>query len=272
MMTWKSSRRVWARARRGLGVVLCLAALGCTSRDADDGSARRVATPPREQNPPAMQWKRPRFAARQAERDAMARQIKRYGLTDETVLAAMLAVPRHEFVPPDLSTAAYADGPLPIGRGQTISQPFIVAEMTRQLKLTRGSRVLEIGTGSGYQAAVLSEFTPHVYTIEIVKSLADTAALRLRRLGYETIQVRHGDGYMGWKEHAPFDAIIVTCGAPSVPLPLLEQLAPAGRIVIPVGDEITIQQLMVVEKALDGATHTQNLMPVRFVPLTREVR
>ena len=221
---------------------------------------------------PAKDWKPPRFTARQIERDAMVRQIERYGLTDKAALAAMRAVPRHEFVPARDSDQAYADTPLPIGKGQTISQPYIVAEMTRQLHLTKDSRVLEIGTGSGYQAAVLTEFTPHVYTIEIVKPLADAAAHLLRRLGYTTVQVRHGDGYKGWKEHAPFDAIIVTCGASQVPPPLVVQLKPGGRIVIPVGETDFVQQLMVIEKAADGTVRQQRLMPVRFVPLTREVR
>jgi len=202
----------------------------------------------------------------------MVRQIRRYRLTDKAVLAAMRAVPRHEFVPPKLARAAYNDSPLPIGQDQTISQPYIVAEMTRQLQLTAKSRVLEIGTGSGYQAAVLTEFTPHVYTIEIVKPLADAAGKRLRRLGYNTVRVRHGDGYKGWKTHAPFDAIIVTCGAPKVPPPLLAQLAPGGRIVIPVGRAGAVQQLMVIEKSKDGKTRVRKLMPVRFVPLTRKVR
>jgi len=258
--------------RWGLWAAIALTGFGCTPRDAAEGSTTQATTQPATSTAPAGQWKHPRFTARQAERDAMARQIQRYGLTDKAVLAAIRAVPRHEFVPPRMSAAAYADGPLPIGQDQTISQPYIVAEMTRQLHLTAKSRVLEIGTGSGYQAAVLTEFTPHVYTIEIVKPLADAAAKCLRRLGYDTVRVRHGDGYKGWKEHAPFDAIIVTCGAPKVPPPLLAQLAPGGRIVIPVGEARSIQQLMIVEKAKDGATRTKALMPVRFVPLTRKAR
>ena len=206
-------------------------------------------------------------------REEMVRHIERsYRLTDKTVLAAMRAVPRHRFVPANLQHLAYADGPLPIGKGQTISQPYIVAEMTRQLRLRGDSRVLEIGTGSGYQAAVLAEITPHVYTIEIVKSLADSAAERLTRLGYDTVKVRHGDGYAGWKEHAPFDAVIVTCGAPKPPPALIEQLAPGGRMVIPVGEAGRVQQLQLIEKAADGRVTVHPLMAVRFVPLTRELR
>ncbi len=261
-----------------LGVAALLAGIGCSSNDTANGATTKPTsrpagtTAPSTSTAPAWQWKHPRFTARQAERNAMARQIQRYGLTDKAVLAAMRAVPRHEFVPPKLAGSAYANSPLPIGQDQTISQPYIVAEMTRQLHLTARSRVLEIGTGSGYQAAVLTEFTPHVYTIEIVKPLADAADKRLRKLGYDTIRVRHGDGYKGWKKHAPFDAIIVTCGAPKVPPPLLAQLAPGGRIVIPVGRAGAIQQLMVIEKSRDGKTRIRKLMPVRFVPLTRKVR
>jgi len=245
---------------------LCLlSAAGCDSRE--NGSAGPAS---RQAAPAATKPDDDAFAAR---REAMIRTIKRgYGLTDKTVLAAMRAVPRHQFVPKKLLNVAYADRALPIGKGQTISQPYIVAEMTRQLQLKADSRVLEIGTGSGYQAAVLAEITPHVFTIEIVKSLADSAAERLAGLGYDTVKVRHGDGYAGWKKHAPFDAIIVTCGAPEPPKPLIEQLAPGGRMVIPVGKAGRVQQLQVIEKSDDGKVTTRALMGVRFVPLTRELR
>jgi protein-L-isoaspartate(D-aspartate) O-methyltransferase len=199
----------------------------------------------------------------------MVAVIRRYGLTDEKILAAMAAVPRHEFVPSSQSRRAYADGPLPIGYGQTISQPYIVAEMTRQLKLTAESKVLEIGTGSGYQAAVLTEFTPKVFTIEIIEALAESAEERLARLGYSTVQTRRGDGYHGWAEEAPFDAIIVTAAAGQIPPPLVEQLADGGRMVIPVGGPFSIQTLMLVEKGADGSIRSRQLMAVRFVPLVR---
>jgi len=206
-------------------------------------------------------------AARQQERDEMVRVIKAYGLEDDAVLAAMAAVPRHEFVPPAYSSRAYDDTPLPIGYGQTISQPYIVAEMTHQLQLKPGAKVLEIGTGSGYQAAVLTHFTSEVYTIEIVKPLAEEAEKRLKRLGYDTVRRRCGDGFNGWPEAAPFDAIIGTCVAGDVPPPLIEQLKAPGRMVIPIGEEGGVQYLMLIEKDSAGQVHRRPLMPVRFVPL-----
>ena len=195
--------------------------------------------------------------------------IRAYGLPDQAILKAMTAVPRHEFVPGKLQASAHADSPLPIGYGQTISQPYIVAEMTRQLQLTSHSRVLEVGTGSGYQAAVLTEFTPSVFTIEIIKPLADAAAMRLKRLGYDVVNVRHGDGYHGWPERAPFDAIIVTAAAGQIPPPLLKQLAPGGRMIIPVGSPFAVQSLRLVQKDKDGTIRSRSVMAVRFVPLTR---
>ena len=215
-------------------------------------------------------WSPPRFTARQKERDAMAQDIQLYGLKDEAILKVMSTVPRHEFVPEKMQSHAYADSPLPIGYGQTISQPFIVAEMTRQLKLTSDSRVLEIGTGSGYQAAMLAEFTTHVYSIEIVKPLAEAAKKRLKDLGYDVVRVRVGDGYYGWPEEAPFDAIIVTCAAGEIPSPLIKQLVPGGRMVIPVGGAFAGQSLMLLEKDKDGTIRSRSLMGVRFVPLVRK--
>jgi len=218
-------------------------------------------------------WRRPRTQARQDERDAMVRwQIARRGVSDRAVLAAMRAVPRHEFVPPHLRSRAYDDCPLPIGHGQTISQPYIVAYMTEVLHLRPGEKVLEIGTGSGYQAAVLSELTPKVYTVEIIRPLAQEAAARLERLGYKTIKCRVGDGYYGWPEHAPYDAIIVTCAAGSVPPPLLKQLKPGGRMVIPVGPPGQVQQLVLVRKDKAGRITSKSLMAVAFVPMTRRPR
>jgi protein-L-isoaspartate(D-aspartate) O-methyltransferase len=187
---------------------------------------------------------------------------------DPKVLQAMAQVPRHEFVPPRQVSRAYLNRPLPIGHGQTISQPYIVALMTDLLQLAPGDRVLEIGTGSGYQAAVLAHLGTQVYSIEIVAPLAREAAARLARLGYTTVTTRSGDGYYGWAEHAPFDAIIVTAAAGHVPPPLIEQLRPGGRILIPVGSRFTVQQLVVVDKHEDGALTTRQILPVRFVPLT----
>jgi len=208
---------------------------------------------------------------RERERQKMIETIRSYGLKDPPVLKVMSAVPRHLFVPEAYQNKAYADSPLPIGYGQTISQPFIVAEMTRLLQLNPESKVLEVGTGSGYQAAVLAGCTSQVFSIEIIEPLATAAASRLNRLGYK-VQVRHGDGYFGWPDEAPFDAIVVTAAAGEIPPPLVRQLAPGGRMVIPVGRPLGIQSLMLVQKNLSGKLRTRSLMPVRFVPLTREDR
>jgi protein-L-isoaspartate(D-aspartate) O-methyltransferase len=215
-------------------------------------------------------WTPPRFKERQKERDTMVKVIKEYGLEDAAVLKAMTHVPRHEFVPVSISSAAYEDSPQPIGYGQTISQPYIVAEMTRLLNLKPDSRVLEIGTGSGYQAAVLTEFTPFVFSIEIIEPLAKKAQERLGRLGYNVIKLRNGDGYNGWQEEAPFDAIIVTAAAGEIPPPLLRQLKKGGRMVIPVAAAYGTQWLVLVEKDKEGKVTTRQLLPVRFVPLLRK--
>jgi protein-L-isoaspartate(D-aspartate) O-methyltransferase len=185
------------------------------------------------------------------------------------VLAVLGKVPRHEFVPEELRDFAYANRPLPIGYGQTISQPLIVALMTDLLQLEPDHVVLEVGTGSGYHAAVVAGLARHVYTIEIIPELADTAAGRLARLGYENVKVRTGDGYYGWESAAPFDRILVTAAATHVPPPLLQQLRPGGRIVIPIGGAFTFQHLVLVEKDAAGGIHTRQLLPVSFVPLTR---
>jgi len=191
------------------------------------------------------------------------------GIKDTRVLAAMRAVPRHEFVPEDVRFSAYDDRPLPIGHGQTISQPFIVAFMTEQLKPQPTDKVLEIGTGSGYQAAVLSGLVKEVFTIEIVEPLAKRADADLRRLSYTNVFVKAGDGYKGWPEHAPFDAIIVTCAPDQVPQPLVAQLKEGGRMVIPVGPEGGVQELYLLEKH-GGEVKQRPVLPVRFVPMTRE--
>jgi protein-L-isoaspartate(D-aspartate) O-methyltransferase len=184
------------------------------------------------------------------------------------VMAAMEKVPRHHFVPSDLQPHAYENRPLPIGYGQTISQPFLVAYMTDLLQAGKGSRVLEIGTGSGYQAAILSELVHEVYSIEVVEPLAKSARDRLRQRGYSNVEVRQGDGYYGWEEHAPFDAIIVTAAASHVPPPLVRQLKRGGRMLIPLGSSFLPQHLVLVEKDLHDRVRTRELIPVQFVPFT----
>jgi protein-L-isoaspartate(D-aspartate) O-methyltransferase len=202
------------------------------------------------------------------ERERMVReQIQARGIKDHLVLEAMRRVARHCFVPRGLEAKAYQDHPLPIGSGQTISQPYVVAMMTDLLRLKPTDRVLEIGTGSGYQAAVLSRLANRVFSVEIHPPLAEEAKSRLRDLGYKNIEVKTGDGYFGWKEHAPFDAIIVTAAPGEIPPPLLQQLKPGGRMCIPVGAENRIQELMLIEKSEDGSIRKQSLLPVRFVPL-----
>jgi len=199
----------------------------------------------------------------------VAEQIAARGIRDERVLAAMMKVPRHRFVPPGLREAAYADGPLPIGSGQTISQPYIVALMTESLGLTGGGKVLEIGTGSGYQAAVLAEIVDTVFTIEILPELAERAEAILDTLGYRNVNVRTGDGYFGWAEKAPFDGVIVTAAAPRIPEPLIAQLKVGGRLVIPVGEYD--QDLEIYEKTSAGLK-LLSTVPVRFVPMKGKVR
>ncbi len=207
------------------------------------------------------------------ERQAMvAQQIEARGVKDNDVLAAMRRVPRHDFVAAPQRGQAYSDKPLPIGQGQTISQPYIVAYMTEVLQLDAGEKVLEIGTGSGYQAAVLAEITDRVYTIEIIEELAEQASKRLQRLGYTEVRTAQGDGYYGWEEHAPFDAIIVTAAAGHIPPPLLRQLKPGGRMIIPIGGVYEVQSLMLVRKTSAGEVRTERLMPVRFVPFRGEAQ
>jgi protein-L-isoaspartate(D-aspartate) O-methyltransferase len=187
---------------------------------------------------------------------------------DPRVLQAMATVPRHVLVPEALRSAAYENRPLPIGHGQTISQPYIVALMTDLLTLQPGERVLEIGTGSGYQAAVLAELGMQVYSIEIIEPLGELARTNLARLGYDDVEVRIGDGYYGWEEQAPFDAIIVTAAASHIPPPLIRQLRPGGHMIIPVGSRFLVQQLVLVDKDEDEEVTTRQVLPVRFVPLT----
>ena len=220
----------------------------------------------------SLDWYRPRFPERKEER---LRMVKVYiqnniykPIHDIRVLEAMRAVPRHKFVPSQFQDQAYMNHPLPLSQGQTISQPFIVAHMTELLQISAGDKILEIGTGSGYQAAVLSELTPFVYSIEIVDKLGKKAAIILNKLGYKTIALKIGDGYEGWEEYSPFDGIIVTCAPEEIPVPLLNQLKPGGRIVIPVGKAGMTQTLVVVEKDLNGKLKKQIQYPVVFVPMT----
>jgi len=187
---------------------------------------------------------------------------------DARVMEVIARVPRHEFVPADQVPYAYRNRPLPIGYGQTISQPYIVALMTDLARAEAGHKVLEVGTGSGYQAAVMAHLAKAVYTIEVIEPLGTQAARRLKAMGYGNVEVRLGDGYNGWEEHAPYDAILVTAAASHVPPPLLRQLKPGGRMVIPVGAAFMVQHLMVVEKRLDGSVSTRQILPVQFVPLT----
>jgi protein-L-isoaspartate(D-aspartate) O-methyltransferase len=204
-----------------------------------------------------------------AQRQQMVqRQLTTRGINDARVLGAMAKVPREEFVPPESRAASYEDGPLPIGYGQTISQPYIVAFMTEQLRPKSSDRILEVGTGSGYQAAILAELVSEVYSIEIVEPLAKSAEAILQRLGYKNVHLKTGDGYKGWPEEGPFDAIIVTCAPDKVPQQLVDQLKDDGRMVIPVGDRFA-QQLYLLEKK-NGQLKQSATLPVRFVPMTGE--
>ena len=242
---------------------LALALLGC--RVAQPPAADTAGTLPAAPEPPAAQ-------AFETERERLVESgVIGLGIHDEEVIEAMLAVPRHEFVPEEYLDQAYGNHPLPIGYGQTISQPYIVALMTEALQLEPGDRVLEVGTGSGYQAAVLAEIVDEVYSVEIIGPLAEQARERLARLGYDDIEVLHADGYFGWEEHAPYDAILVTAAPDHIPAPLQAQLADGGLLVIPVGPVGGFQELWLVER--DGDTFTStSLGGVRFIQLTRELQ
>jgi protein-L-isoaspartate(D-aspartate) O-methyltransferase len=223
-------------------------------------------------------WRPPLLRAESERRTERARMIASFDEHEtredlrisRPVREAMLAVPRHAFVPDHLQDSAYFDHPLPIGLGQTISQPYIVALMTELLQVDPDDKVLEIGTGSGYQAAVLGQLTPHVYTIEIVEELCARAQKTLTHQRATGIRVRCGDGYQGWEEEAPFNAILVTCGAEELPDPLWEQLLPGGRIVMPIGETHGIQRLMVIDKDYEGKQSSKSVLSVRFVPMTRD--
>ncbi len=243
----------------------------------------RDSEPPSGKSPPNPAAARERPAAKAADERVKERaemvgtQIEnppfgRAPVGDPAVLAALRAVPRHVFVPDNVLRRAYGDYPLPIGHGQTISQPYIVALMTELLELEPDDRVLEIGTGSGYQAAVLAHLTPHVYTIEIVEPLQARAQRVLAEQGYDEVSCRSGDGYFGWPEKGPFDAVIVTCAAGHLPPPLWEQLAPGGRIVVPIGGPYSMQRLVVLTKEADGTRRSRTVTGVRFVPMTGETQ
>jgi len=245
--------RLYSIARRTAIAILAPAALMAAACGPGSTGAGAASGPRNEED-----------MARQRER--MVRdQIESRGVTDPAVLAAVRAVPRHRFVPEDVEPTAYADHPLPIGAGQTISQPFIVALMTELAEPAPDKRVLEVGTGSGYQAAVLAECFDRVFTIEIIPELGERASTLLRELGYDNVEVRVGDGFDGWPEEAPFDAIVVTAAPDTIPRPLLEQLAPDGRLVIPVGRGS--QDLVVVRRTADGFER-RIVTGVRFVPMT----
>jgi protein-L-isoaspartate(D-aspartate) O-methyltransferase len=213
--------------------------------------------------PPDTSWEHQKLRERMVERQIAAR-----GITNAQVLGALRSVPRHRFTPDHDPSLAYDDRPLPIGHGQTISQPYIVARVTALVRPDSTDRVLEIGTGSGYQAAVLATLADSVYTIEIIPELAASATRRLRRLGYDNVVVRTGDGFKGWPARAPFDAIVVTAAPETIPPPLLDQLADGGRMIVPVGPTGGTQTLTLVTKS-DGAITKQALAPVRFVPFLR---
>ena len=215
----------------------------------------------------ALLWQADPYAAR---RESMVRDdIESRGVSHAGVLRVMRATPRHLFVPEDARALAYNDHPLPIGAGQTISQPYIVAAMTELLDPAKSHRVLEIGTGSGYQAAVLAQVAGHVYSIELIGTLADSARERLAGMGYRNITVRNGDGYLGWPEQAPFDRIILTAAPPEVPAALLEQLKPGGKLVAPVGARPRDQELIVIEKTTEGKLRRRTVFSVLFVPMVK---
>lgn len=219
-----------------------------------------------------IEWDRPRFSERQEERNQLVEEgVKNQGVKDKSVLQAMRHVPRHLFVPERYRQYAYQNRPLPIGHDQTISQPFIVGYTTEMLELEAGKKVLEIGTGSGYQAAVMSEITPNIYTIEIVEPLGTQAINRFEKLEYHTIKTKIGNGYKGWPEHAPFDAIILTAAPEEIPEPLINQLAKGGILVAPVGEAGETQILTKVTKSQEGEVNYQRNIPVRFVPMTGEI-
>jgi len=293
MVGFRRSIRWWA----GLRIMLLVAILGLwaacshqpepgqvptssvgTAPDtlAGEQSARAGGQEPADPNgtlEPRLTRRHPAFGERTGERRRMVvRQIQARAVTDPRVLEAMREVPRHAFVPESYQDEAYEDYPLPIGQDQTISQPYIVAFMTEALHLDPNSRVLEIGTGSGYQAAVCAQIAREVYTMEIVPELAQSAAQTLKELGYTNVHVRAGDGFFGWQDQAPFDAIIGTAAAGQIPKPLLDQLKPQGRMILPCGDADGLQYLTLITKDRRGELSQRRILPVRFVPMTGRVQ
>jgi protein-L-isoaspartate(D-aspartate) O-methyltransferase len=274
----------WVRARGWfptlvLGLLLLAIAIGLVSSSAEGLACRGRPETPRAQKvvarhePNQPRHRHPAFQERVAERRQMVlRQIELREVTDPNVLEAMRTVPRHAFVPAAQRAYAYEDRPLYIGYGQTISQPYIVAFMTEALRLDPNSNVLEIGTGSGYQAAVCAEIAREVHTIEIVEPLAKSAAEVLTQLGYTNVHVKAGDGYFGWSQAGPFDAIIGTAAAGQIPPPLIEQLKKGGRMILPVEDNHGLQRLILLTKDEQGQLHTRDVLPVRFVPMTGQVQ
>ncbi len=253
----------------GVGVSACSKDAETTGQPPAQQISNSNSSGLESQDVPHREWHPPRSEERKGERGEMVDlQIDRRGISDEKVLEAMRQVPRHWFVPLFRRGEAYEDQPLGIGGGQTISQPYIVALMTQALDLQPGEKVLEVGTGSGYQAAVLSEITPEVYTVEIIEELAEDAAKLFQEKGYTVIHSKAADGYYGWEEHAPYDAIIVTCAASHIPPALVQQLKPGGQLCIPVGGPFSTQRLMLLTKKEDGTTTSKNLELVRFVPMT----
>jgi protein-L-isoaspartate(D-aspartate) O-methyltransferase len=269
--------------RRAAGTIVLVVALGCPKRDDTQPSPSVGPAPPAMADPslgtaaprPAVERPPSSFAAeRRSERETLVSHLRQDGIADERVLSAMAKVPRHAFVPESERARAYVNEPLPIGHGQTISQPIVVGAMTEAADPRPTDKCLEIGTGSGYQAAILAELCNKVYSIEYLEPLAQSAEVNLRRAGYdaERVALRTGDGYRGWPEAAPFDVVLVTAAPESVPRPLLDQLAPGGRLVIPVGPRRAAQQLELYTRSRspDGGLTRKTLMAVRFVPFVGE--
>ncbi len=284
-MAAANRRKVGPREHLGLLFALVLLlSLWFVRHTARDPASLSVTDGPKASGPPGTSepneaqasqpdHSHPAFGERVVERQRMVdSQIRDREVKDPNVLRAMRIVPRHAFVPARQQRYAYEDRPLPIEEGQTISQPYIVAFMTEALRLDPNSTVLEIGTGSGYQAAVCAEIARRVYTIEIVEPLAEIAAKRLKELGYRNVLVRAGDGYYGWPDRGPFDAIIGTAAADRIPPPLLAQLKPGGRMILPVTGEVGLQYLILIVKDAEGRLDQRKVMPVRFVPMTGQVQ
>ncbi len=264
------------KCRGPAAIIVCALIIGTSCNTSDlvreDSTQSSQAEVSGDQNQKQQSKESKRLNQFQKQRKKMVeRQLKLRDISDQRVLKAVMDVARHEFVPEAYRDIAYADQPLPIGHEQTISQPYIVALMTQIAQVKPDANVLDVGTGSGYQAAILGELAEKVWSIEILEPLADEARDRLKRLGYDNITVRHGDGYAGWPEHAPFDVIIVAAAPDHVPPKLVEQLAVGGRLVIPVGDRGR-QDLLLVEKKQDGTISRRTVVPVAFVPMTGEAQ